>query len=144
MTAAVPLCRRAVLPWRESLLGLAERLERPDPAQPGRRRPGARGAHRWGWSAVQPRSRRPDGRRGVVDRRRPRARPGRLPRRGRVLAPARPSARALHNICMSGRIFCMGSSPERGEDGRMDVLSIVLGVVMFAVLFALIYGIDAI
>ena len=54
------------------------------------------------------------------------------------------AARALHNICMSGRIFCMGPSPERGEDRRMDVLSIVLGVVMFAVLFALIYGIDAI
>lgn len=45
---------------------------------------------------------------------------------------------------MSGRIFCMGSSPERGEDRPMDVLSIVLGVAMFAVLFALIYGIDAI
>jgi hypothetical protein len=38
----------------------------------------------------------------------------------------------------------MGSSPKRGEDRRMDVLSIVLGVVMFALLFALIYGIDAI
>jgi hypothetical protein len=38
----------------------------------------------------------------------------------------------------------MGSSPERGEDKRMDFLSILLGVVMFAVLFALIYGIDAI
>jgi hypothetical protein len=38
----------------------------------------------------------------------------------------------------------MGSSPERGEDRPMDVLSIVLGVAMFAVLFALIYGIDAI
>ena len=39
MSAAVPLCRRAVQPWRESLLGLAERLERPDrstrPASPG-------------------------------------------------------------------------------------------------------------
>ena len=34
MTAAVPLCRRAVLPWRESLLGLAERLEGPDPHNP--------------------------------------------------------------------------------------------------------------
>ncbi len=34
MSAAVPLCRRAVLPWRESLLGLAERLERPDPVNP--------------------------------------------------------------------------------------------------------------
>ena len=34
MTAAVPLCRRAVLPWRESLLGVAERLERPDPVNP--------------------------------------------------------------------------------------------------------------
>jgi hypothetical protein len=34
MTAAVPLCRRAVLPWRESLLGLAERLERPDRLNP--------------------------------------------------------------------------------------------------------------
>ena len=34
MSAAVPLCRRAVLPWRESLLGVAERLERPDPLNP--------------------------------------------------------------------------------------------------------------
>ncbi len=34
MTAAVPLSRRAVVRWRESLLGLAERLERPDPANP--------------------------------------------------------------------------------------------------------------
>ena len=40
MTSAVPLSPRAVLPWRESLLGLAERLERPDPGQPVRRRPG--------------------------------------------------------------------------------------------------------
>ena len=34
MSAAVPLSRRAVLPWRESLLGLAERLEGPDPLNP--------------------------------------------------------------------------------------------------------------
>jgi hypothetical protein len=34
MSAAVPLSRRAVLPWRESLLGVAERLERPDPVNP--------------------------------------------------------------------------------------------------------------
>jgi len=34
MSAAVPLSRRAVLRWRESLLGLAERLERPDPVNP--------------------------------------------------------------------------------------------------------------
>lgn len=34
MTSAVPLCRRAVLPWRESLLGLAERLDGPDPVNP--------------------------------------------------------------------------------------------------------------
>jgi hypothetical protein len=34
MSAAVPLCRRAVLPWREGLLGLAERLERPVPVNP--------------------------------------------------------------------------------------------------------------
>lgn len=34
MTAAVPLSRRAVVSWRESLLGLAERLERPDPVNP--------------------------------------------------------------------------------------------------------------
>jgi hypothetical protein len=27
--AAVPVCRRSVLPWREALLGLAERLEQP-------------------------------------------------------------------------------------------------------------------
>ena len=66
------------------------------------------------------------------------------PAAARDLALPSGAARALHNICMSGRIFCMGSSPERGDDRRMDVLSIVLGVVMFAVLFALIYGIDAI
>ncbi len=34
MSAAVPLCRRTVLSWRESLLGLAERLERPEPVNP--------------------------------------------------------------------------------------------------------------
>ena len=34
MSAAVPLSRRTVLRWRESLLGLAERLERPDPVNP--------------------------------------------------------------------------------------------------------------
>jgi hypothetical protein len=34
MSAAVPLSRRVVLRWRESLLGLAERLERPDPVNP--------------------------------------------------------------------------------------------------------------
>ena len=34
MSAAVPLSRRVVLHWRESLLGLAERLERPDPINP--------------------------------------------------------------------------------------------------------------
>ncbi len=27
--SAVPVCRRSVLPWREALLGLAERLEQP-------------------------------------------------------------------------------------------------------------------
>jgi hypothetical protein len=31
VTAAVPLSRRVVRSWRESLLGLAERLEQPDP-----------------------------------------------------------------------------------------------------------------
>ena len=31
---AVPLCRRAIWPWREGLLGLAERLERPGPINP--------------------------------------------------------------------------------------------------------------
>ena len=31
LTAAVPLSRRVVRSWRESLLGLAERLEQPDP-----------------------------------------------------------------------------------------------------------------
>jgi hypothetical protein len=30
----VPLSRRVVLSWREGLLGLAERLERPDPVNP--------------------------------------------------------------------------------------------------------------
>jgi len=34
MSAAVPLSRRTVLRWQESLLGLAERLERPDPVNP--------------------------------------------------------------------------------------------------------------
>jgi hypothetical protein len=34
LSAAVPLSRRAVLSWRESLLGLAERLERPEPVNP--------------------------------------------------------------------------------------------------------------
>jgi hypothetical protein len=34
MSAAVPLSRRAVLSWKESLLGLAERLERPDAVNP--------------------------------------------------------------------------------------------------------------
>ena len=34
LSAAVPLSRRAVLPWRESLLGVAERLERPDAVNP--------------------------------------------------------------------------------------------------------------
>jgi hypothetical protein len=31
MSAAVPICRRAVSPWRQGLLGLAERLERAEP-----------------------------------------------------------------------------------------------------------------
>ena len=34
LSAAVPLARRAVLSSRESLLGLAERLESPDPVNP--------------------------------------------------------------------------------------------------------------
>jgi hypothetical protein len=34
MSAAVPLSRRVVLHWRESLLGVAERLERPEPVNP--------------------------------------------------------------------------------------------------------------
>ena len=34
LTSAVPVSRRAVLPSREGLLGLAERLERPDPVNP--------------------------------------------------------------------------------------------------------------
>jgi hypothetical protein len=34
VSAAVPVARRAVLSWKESLLGLAERLERPDPVNP--------------------------------------------------------------------------------------------------------------
>jgi hypothetical protein len=34
LSAAVPLSRRVVLSWREGLLGLAERLERPDPVNP--------------------------------------------------------------------------------------------------------------
>lgn len=34
LTSAVPVSRRAVIPWRESLLGLAERLEGRDPVNP--------------------------------------------------------------------------------------------------------------
>lgn len=34
LSSAVPVCRRTVWPWREGLLGLAERLERPDPINP--------------------------------------------------------------------------------------------------------------
>ena len=34
VTSAVPVSRRAVLPWREGLLGLAERLEGPEPVNP--------------------------------------------------------------------------------------------------------------
>ncbi len=34
LSAAVPVCRRAVLAWREGLLGLAERLEQPVPLDP--------------------------------------------------------------------------------------------------------------
>lgn len=34
ISAAVPLSRRVVRSWRESLLGLAERLESPDPVNP--------------------------------------------------------------------------------------------------------------
>jgi hypothetical protein len=34
LSAAVPLSRPAVRSWRESLLGLAERLERPGPVNP--------------------------------------------------------------------------------------------------------------
>jgi len=34
LSSAVPLSRRAVLPWKEGLLGLAERLEGPEPVNP--------------------------------------------------------------------------------------------------------------
>jgi hypothetical protein len=34
LSAAVPMCSRTVIRWREGLLGLAERLERPDPVNP--------------------------------------------------------------------------------------------------------------
>jgi hypothetical protein len=34
LCSAVPLCRTAVWPWREGLLGLAERLEHPGPINP--------------------------------------------------------------------------------------------------------------
>ncbi len=34
MCSAVPVCRRAVLPWRQALLGVAERLERAEPVGP--------------------------------------------------------------------------------------------------------------
>jgi hypothetical protein len=33
-SAALPVSRRAVLYWREGLIGMAERLERPDPVNP--------------------------------------------------------------------------------------------------------------
>lgn len=32
--AAIPVSRRTVIAWRQGLLGLAERLERPDPVNP--------------------------------------------------------------------------------------------------------------
>jgi hypothetical protein len=34
LCSAVPVCRGAVLPWRQALLGLAERLERSEPVNP--------------------------------------------------------------------------------------------------------------
>jgi hypothetical protein len=34
LTAAIPVSRGAVLAWRQALLGLAERLERPEPVNP--------------------------------------------------------------------------------------------------------------
>jgi hypothetical protein len=34
LSSAIPVSRRAVIPWREGLLGLAERLERPEPVNP--------------------------------------------------------------------------------------------------------------
>jgi hypothetical protein len=34
VSSAVPVSRRTVVPWREALLGLAERLERPEPVNP--------------------------------------------------------------------------------------------------------------
>lgn len=34
LSSAVPLSRPAVLPWKEGLLGLAERLEGPEPVNP--------------------------------------------------------------------------------------------------------------
>ncbi len=34
LSAAVPMCRRTVVRWREGLLGLADRLERPGPVNP--------------------------------------------------------------------------------------------------------------
>lgn len=33
-SSAAPVCRTAVLPWREGLLGLADRLEQTDPVSP--------------------------------------------------------------------------------------------------------------
>jgi hypothetical protein len=32
--SAVPICRREIWPWRQGLLGLAERMERPGPIEP--------------------------------------------------------------------------------------------------------------
>ena len=110
ISAAVPLCRRAVLPWRESLLGLAERLERPDPVNPaGVARvlvlltdgtgplynPAAAG--RMGdavWWIADGLALDPDADPAAAE--------------SLALTRAAPPA-PLHNICMSGRIFCMGS-----------------------------------
>jgi hypothetical protein len=36
LSSAVPVCRKAVVPWREGLLGLADRLEQPGPVNPCR------------------------------------------------------------------------------------------------------------
>ena len=112
LSAAVPLSRRVVLSWREGLLGLAERLERPDPVNPcGVARvlvlltdgtgplyePGAadRMSDAVWWIA--------DGL--ALD---PGEAPGTGVRLGCSHLPGE-RARALHNICMPGRAFCMGS-----------------------------------
>ena len=119
LSAAVPLSRRVVLSWREGLLGLAERLERPEPVNPcGVARVVVLLTDAMG-PLYEPGAAGPDERRGVVDRRRTRAR---LRARPRDRRPAGCShlpverARALHNICMPRPVSVWALDPSGGED----------------------------